>query len=229
MKSIQTSNIYKIISVLLIFILLIILLLIIYSYLPVFRRNVEGLTNNNAIILLGDSILNNSLYVPFGKSVYDDLTKKTKNAFIYARDNSTIFDVYSQLNDISSDLNKPSTYIFLSAGGNDILMKGGYITDAEVNELFTTYEELVKQIKNKFNKVQIVLLNLYLPYNPNYSIYKKAVEKWNKFINTFVEESDGEYQKINLQKLLFEKDDFVHSIEPSILGSQKIADAIYQL
>ena len=33
----------------------------------------EGLTPNNNIILIGDSVLNNSAYVPSGKSEFDNL------------------------------------------------------------------------------------------------------------------------------------------------------------
>ena len=37
----------------------------------------EGLTNNNTVILMGDSVLNNSNYVSSGKSVVDILKTKT--------------------------------------------------------------------------------------------------------------------------------------------------------
>ena len=43
-----------------------------------FKSFKEGLTNSNNIILIGDSILNNSNYVPSGKSVVDILKTKTQ-------------------------------------------------------------------------------------------------------------------------------------------------------
>ena len=42
----------------------------------------EGLENvKNSIVLIGDSVLNNSAYVPAGKSVVEFLKQKTNNVF----------------------------------------------------------------------------------------------------------------------------------------------------
>ena len=41
-----------------------------------FKSLKEGLTNTNNIVLIGDSVLNNSNYVPSGKSVVDFLKTK---------------------------------------------------------------------------------------------------------------------------------------------------------
>ena len=46
-----------------------------------FKSFKEGLTNSNNIILIGDSILNNSNYVSSGKSVADILKTKTQKVF----------------------------------------------------------------------------------------------------------------------------------------------------
>ena len=51
-----------------------------------FKTIKEGLTNKNSIVLLGDSVINNSSYVPPGKSVIDILKSKTTNLFaLYAQ------------------------------------------------------------------------------------------------------------------------------------------------
>ena len=47
-----------------------------------FKSLKEGLTSNNTIILIGDSILNNSNYVPEGKSVVSLLESKSKNVVV---------------------------------------------------------------------------------------------------------------------------------------------------
>ena len=83
----------------------------------------EGLTNNNNIILMGDSVLNNSNYVPEGKSVYDNLKTKLNNVLNVAKDGATINDLYLQLEKIPIELNSSETFIFISAGGNNILNK----------------------------------------------------------------------------------------------------------
>ena len=92
----------------------------------------EGLTNNNKVILMGDSVLNNSNYVSFGKSVVDILKTKTSNILNVSKDGGTINDLYSQLDKIPIDLNSEETYIFISVGGNDILNKRSNLTSAEV-------------------------------------------------------------------------------------------------
>jgi len=79
-----------------------------------FKTIREGLTNNNTIILLGDSILNNSNYVSEGKSVYDILKTKTNNVYNFSKDGATINDLYSQLDKVPLDFNKSETYVFIS-------------------------------------------------------------------------------------------------------------------
>ena len=54
------------------YILIIISIVIIFSC-AYFKSLKEGLTNNDTVILMGDSVLNNDSYVPSGKSVYDSL------------------------------------------------------------------------------------------------------------------------------------------------------------
>ena len=50
-----------------------------------FKSFKQGLTNNDKIVLIGDSVLNNSNYVPAGKSVVDVLkTKITDVKFLYS-------------------------------------------------------------------------------------------------------------------------------------------------
>ena len=74
-----------------------------------FKSFKEGLTNNDNkynFVLIGDSVLNNSNYVPSGKSVVDNLKTKTTKVFDFAKDGATINDSYSQLDKIPLDLNK---------------------------------------------------------------------------------------------------------------------------
>ena len=95
------------------------------------------------------------------------LKEKTNgNSYCYAEDNSTIVDVYSQVSSIPIELNKESTTIFLSSGGNDILKK--YVErDANVentdilNVIFIAYKKLIKSIQTKMNKSKLVLIDIY--------------------------------------------------------------------
>jgi len=181
----------------------------------------EGLTNNNTVILMGDSVLNNSNYVSSGKSVANILKTKTSNILNVSKDGGTINDLYSQLDKIPIDLNEAETYVFISVGGNDILNKR---STAEVTTLFNSYMEFLKAFRTKLGNAKLNIMNLYLPANPRYKSYKKQIDWWNDLINKY---SGEMYNVIDLNSVLKSPNDFVYDIEPSELGSEKIANLIY--
>ena len=192
-----------------------------------FKSFKEGLTNNDNIVLIGDSVLNNSNYVPSGKSVVDVLKSKTQNVFDFAKDGATISDCYGQLDKISTELNKSETYVFISAGGNDILNTRGQLTSAEIRKLFNDYMDFIKALRVKFTTAKINILNLYIPANPRYQSYKSSIDQWNQLIKEYSSKIGEMYNVINLDTLLTTTGDFVYDIEPSESASQKIANVIY--
>jgi lysophospholipase L1-like esterase len=195
-----------------------------------FKSFKEGLTNNDDnynFVLIGDSVLNNSNYVPSGKSVVDNLKTKTTKVFDFAKDGATINDCYSQLDKIPLELNKTETNIFISAGGNDILNKRGQLTSPEVRQLFNNYMEFIKAVRTKFGSAKINVLNLYLPANPRYQSYKTSIDQWNQLIKEYSSKIGEMYNVIDLATLLTSPEDFIYDIEPSETASQKIAKAIY--
>jgi hypothetical protein len=206
--------------------ILLICILIIFSC-AFFKSRKEGLTNSDNIILLGDSVINNTTYVPEGKSVIDVLKSKSPNVFSYAKDGATIADCYGQLDLVSLDLNKPNAYLFISAGGNDILNRRGQMDDAEVKKLFGQYMELIKAIRVKLTNAKINILNLYLPINPRYQSYKTSVELWNQMLQDASTKIGEMYNVIDLYRIMTSSNDFIYDIEPSETASEKIANAIY--
>jgi len=184
----------------------------------------EGLTNNNNIILMGDSVLNNSNYVPEGKSVYDNLKTKLNNILNVAKDGATINDLYLQLDEIPIELNSSETFIFISAGGNNILNKQ---TNTDINQLFNSYMDFLNALRVKLSNVKINILNLYLPANPRFQSYKKTIDQWNNLINKNSSKVGEMYNVVDLNSLLTNTSDFVYDIEPSESGSEKIANIIY--
>jgi len=192
-----------------------------------FKSLKEGLTNNDNIVLIGDSVLNNSNYVPDGKSVVDILKTKTPNIFNYAKDGATINDCYSQLDKIPAELNKTGTYIFISAGGNDILNKHEQLDSQIISQQFNKYMEFIKSVRSKFGGAKINVMNLYLPTNPRFQSYKQSVKQWNQLINEYSSKVGEMYNVINLDTLLTTPSDFIYDIEPSETASQKIANVIY--
>ena len=192
-----------------------------------FKSLKEGLTNNDNIVLIGDSVLNNSNYVPDGKSVVDILKTKTPNIFNYAKDGATINDCYSQLDKIPAELNKTGTYIFISAGGNDILNKHEQLDSQIISQQFNKYMEFIKSVRSKFGGAKINVMNLYLPTNPRFQSYKQSIKQWNQLINEYSSKVGEMYNVINLDTLLTTPSDFIYNIEPSETASQKIANVIY--
>ena len=185
----------------------------------------EGLSsiNKKNIILLGDSILNNSNYVNPGESVSDLIKSKGGiNIMNVAIDKSKIKDINKQLIRIPSNYNNSNTYIFISVGGNDILNFPSQ-NDEQINELFKEYLKNIKAIKNKFPKSKIVALNIYHPPSSYYKMYYNSIDLWNKLLkqNTF----EG-YNVLNIDEIIKSNNDLVNEIEPSKQGSIKIANAI---
>jgi len=212
----------KFTSIIIIFISIVIIFSCAY-----FKGLKEGLTNNDNIILMGDSVLNNSNYVSSGKSLYDILNIKMSKVLNVAKDESTINDLYGQLDKIPIELNKPETYIFISAGGNDILSNNTKLTNKEIKQLFDTYMDFLKALRVKLSNAKIHIMNLYLPTNPRYQSYKPFIDKWNSLLNEYSSKIGEMYNVVDLNSLLTTPEDFIYDIEPSETATEKIAHLIY--
>ena len=210
------NNIKKLIA------FVIFIIFIIFTNLKDIKEGLSSINKKN-IILLGDSILNNSNYVNPGESVSDLIKSKGGiNIMNVAIDKSKIKDINKQLIRIPSNYNNSNTYIFISIGGNDILNLLSQ-NDEQINELFKEYLKNIKAIKNKFPKSKIVALNIYHPPSSYYKMYYNSIGLWNELLdqNTF-----EKYKVLNIDNIIKTKNDLVHHIEPSKQGSIKIANAI---
>jgi len=194
-----------------------------------FKTIKEGLTNKNNIVLLGDSIINNANYVPPGKSVVDILKSKSTNVFNFAKDGDIISDLYTQLDLVPLDLNRSETYLFISAGGNDILNKHRKLSETEVKQLFNTYMDFLNALQERLGSVKVNILNLYLPSSadPRFKIYRESVQQWNRLLEENSTTIGRIYNIIDIYSLLTTANDFVKGVEPSVTASPKIANAIY--
>ena len=188
--------------------------------------------NNDLFILLGDSILQNGLWVSEGKAIDFILHEKTKGKTIsLAVDGSKIVDVYSQINDIPNNIDNKITTVFLSVGGNDILE---YVENSpnDINEnilipMFSAYKKLVNSIKARLPNANIVLLDLYYLDNLKYKKYHNIIEKWNNFIyNYATDKQNGIEAVLKISNILTKPEDFTFGIEPSSAGGLKIVNEI---
>ena len=88
----------------------------------------------NHVALLGDSILDNGVYVPDGSAVIDHLRRclpEGSQATLLAVDGSVIRDVAAQVQRLPAD----ASHLVVSVGGNDVLGKSEIVYDPAVGVL----------------------------------------------------------------------------------------------
>ena len=198
-------------------------------------------TKETTVFLLGDSMLDNTLYVDPNESVADIFKTTTDhNVRLYAQDGALIGDVYSQLHKISPNYNNCDTYICISAGGNNILelvsihlQYKAYNIDTgnedtsqgnSVNQIFEQYKKLINAITLKLPNANILLLNLYYPTAE--PALKPLIAHWNDKMDASFENVAKRIRVVRVDKSLTRPDDFTHRIEPSYEGGCKMVDLI---
>ena len=177
----------------------------------------------DTILLLGDSILDNSYYVSPGKSVYDYIKRNVPKSTVIknlARDGAIISEVEtSQLYGIPITYNKPTTALVLSVGGND------FLSGNAIDLVKPQYKELLQHVRSQFNKAKIYLVNLYRPLDPSLQLYGTIISMWNSFLEQLVKENLAD-AIVPISNVILEPTDLVHKIEPSNTGGEKIAKTI---
>lgn len=213
------------------YIVFLFLFIIWMAYWNTHASSMEGFDNNKIIVLLGDSILKNDAYVSDGKSV-EQLVKTTNKTYCFAEDHSTISDMFTQVTMLPIDLNNKDTYIFLSAGGNNILShyveQNNDCTDSSMlKPMFSIYKKLVKSIQTRLPEAKINLLDIYYPDNLRYKQFHPIIQEWNGMIYEFAKNPQNNiYGVIKISNHLTQNEDFSFGIEPSSSGGKKIAELL---
>ncbi len=227
------------------FLLLMCLLLFKEMYMK--KKYMEGLkmkvSDQKYVMLMGDSILNNSNYVSKNGTVEKKLKKRSYKVFNYAEDNAIISDIDGQLEKIHELSNKHKRrlnkqgILVLSIGGNDLLEKyeinnnsDNSIRRGNITEIWDDYKSIVTGLEEdlhemKYTNLKIALVGLYLPVDNKYRKYEKIVRKWNKKVLQF-SEKDNNRLFIDLYEPFNQDEYFVDKIEPSEKGSEIIASKI---
>lgn len=195
----------------------------------------EGLDQPKNLFLIGDSMLNNQLYVPDGDSVYHKVRDQTRaRVHLLAKDDAIIMEMYSQLHKIPPRFDNENTYVCVSAGGNNLLNMQSLLyttsfktdTREEADFIFKEYTKLISAIKMRLPDATILLLNLYYP--PSMPHLRPVVAYWNELLsNTFSNDSITKHIRvIEVDKEFTDSTDFVSRIEPSSEGGDKLSKLI---
>jgi len=196
-------------------------------------------SGKQTFILLGDSILNNNLYVSDGKSVENLLYDKTNgNTICLAKDNTKINHIYTQIDSIPIHCNHPLTTIFLSIGGNDILSNINISSERKedenkdftkiLNNIFKSYKELIEGIQSQFPNANLILLDIYYPIDLKYTPFHPIIKEWNeKLYNFALESKTPRVEVLKLSNIFTKPEDFSHGMEPSSIGGQKLVNSIF--
>jgi len=195
-------------------------------------NSIEGFTSHKTYVLMGDSILKNNAYVTDENSIETLIIERNKQVYSLAEDNSKISEIFIQVNKLHIELNNPNTYIFLSAGGNNIIFH--YLDNNEdvsnttiLKPMFCAYKNLIKSIQVRLPEAKIILLDIYYPNNLQYKQFHYIIKEWNNKIYDFAENPKNNiYDVIRISNYLTRNEDFSFGIEPSSMGGKKIVDLI---
>ena len=219
----ELVKLFYIIGLVLIF-LVVIYLTISYSKFP--PKIIETLSNKDYLILMGDSIFKNDVYVNEGNSVGENLQSVHGNVIVLAEDNAIIDDIEKQTSLIPNNAKKQNTKIVVSVGGNDLLNKYNFndVNNlSHVDTIFNQYTSSINNLKNKYD-CEIILCNIYYPRSESVVRYYDIIDLWNSKIKNYAKVNN--LKVIKLDENVDKEEYFTNEIEPSGKGSKIISDVI---
>jgi len=192
------------------------------------------------VVLLGDSVFDNGVYVPGQPPVIElvqSLLPKNWKATLLAIDGSVTRDVLDQLDALPPD----ATHLVLSVGGNDALRQMGILSEpahsvtevlgrlAVMGEQFAqAYEEVLEAVLR--HSLPTVLCTIYNPAFPDPTTQRLSVTGLAIFNDVIIRLAAGaEVPLIDLRLVCSDQADFANPIEPSAIGGAKIAARIVQV
>jgi lysophospholipase L1-like esterase len=195
------------------------------------------------VSLLGDSIIDNKVYVEEGElSVTEHLQHNSSSNFtMIAVDGDTTEDVLENQLD---NLKEPVSHIVLSIGGNDLLQNLHLLQDETSGMKFALEKssELIGEIQENYTKIlehlsqydaKVLLCTVYegdLESDVLLAEYDKAGQAMLKMHNDTVYylASKFDVDVLELRNIFTNKEDYANPIEPSHIGGEKLAKAIIQ-
>jgi len=195
------------------------------------------------VSLLGDSIIDNKVYVGEGElSVTEHLQHNSSSNFtMIAVDGDTTEDV---LENQLENLKEPVSHIVLSIGGNDLLQNLHLLQDETSGMKFALEKssELIGEIQENYTKIlehlsnydaKVLLCTVYegdLKSDVMLAQFDKAGQAMLKMHNDTVYylASKFDVDVLELRNIFTNKEDYANPIEPSHIGGEKLAKAIIQ-
>jgi lysophospholipase L1-like esterase len=191
------------------------------------------------LILLGDSIFDNAVYVPGGPSVLDHLHRilpADSRATLLAQDGAIATDVPAQLRRLPAD----ASHLFVSVGGNDALERAGPLLREDAGTVASTlalladvqsdfrrdYRAMLAAIAHAAPSTPLTLCTIYDAV-PGLSPAERAgLALFNDVISR--EAFHARAALVDLRLACTETSDYapVSPIEPSASGGGKIARAL---
>lgn len=191
------------------------------------------------IVLLGDSIFDNGVYVPGEADVVRQLEAVLPagwRATLLAVDGGITRSLASQLSRLPTE----ATHLVVSVGGNDALSSVGVLGAAvrNVEEALAMLARIQAQFQEDYLEMLRAVLEVRLPaalctiydtriMDPDPAVIKAALALFNDCI-TRAAFSRG-LPLIDLRLICSDDDDYANPIEPSAKGGAKIASAIAAL
>ena len=189
------------------------------------------------LILLGDSIFDNSSYTCGGPDVVSQVRERLPNgwrASLLAVDGSTTEDVAEQTDHLPDD----ATHLVLSVGGNDALMKSAVLDTpaSSTAQVVGFIADIALEFESKYRSAVRACQRIQLPltvctiYNgcfpdPEYQrLVSTALMVFNDTILRVAIENG--LPVIDLRSICVNPEDYANPIEPSSVGGAKIARAI---
>jgi hypothetical protein len=193
----------------------------------------------NHLVLLGDSVFDNAVYVRGGLAVIDHVQNQLPEGWkvtLLAIDGNVTTDVARQIEAIPDD----ATHLVVSMGGNDALNACGILSDsaesvaevlgklAAVGHTFEqNYLAAVRSLQRR--KLPLILSTIYYPRFPDPYLQKLAMIALTIFNDVIVRAAfSAGTPLLDLRLICNEDADYANEIEPSVTGGEKIARAIWQ-
>jgi hypothetical protein len=191
------------------------------------------------VVLLGDSIFDNGLYVPGGSPLIEQLRTRLPKGWkgtLVAVDGAVTSSVLRQIPRIPAE----ATHLVVSVGGNDALENSGILRDTDLRApaAFQELADVKDQFQQNYREMLLAVLALRKPtaactvYDTIPEMPRAALAALSVFNDVILREAFRRHLPVlDLRILCDEARDYsaISPIEPSEIGGAKIVQGIVEI